>query len=99
MSSHNDDYLEFRHSVEVPIHIMRTTDALVRRYKYCVESPYTESQAINSWEFISGPRTRKGAVIDRSLKLYLPSHNLESGRKKLVILCNVSFCYYECIVT
>ena len=84
MSSHRDDYLEFEHSVAVPLHIMTSLNASVRRFKYRVESPYTKCGAIQSWEFILGPYTKRGAVINRSLMLYLPPHSLESGCKEII---------------
>jgi len=97
MNSYPDDYLEFCHSVEVPIHTIRNSDAYVRGYKYRVESPYTKSETIQSWEFISGPYTLTGTVINRSLKLHLPLHNLESGCKELENFMCMSYCHLEII--
>ena len=41
-----------------------------RRYKYRVVSPSTKKKAVESYEFIAGPKT-SGGVIDRCLKLYV----------------------------
>jgi len=86
MSSYTDEYLEFCHSVDVPMHIMQSYNTSVRRFKYRVESPYTKSDIIKSWEFISGPYTKKQEVINRSLKLHIPQQELQSGCKELIFI-------------
>jgi len=58
--------VEFHHSVKIPLCVLKHKNAEVRKYKYHVESPATDSDLLKSLEFISGPQT-SGGIIDRSL--------------------------------
>ena len=74
-----DGYLEFCHTMKVPMDVVLHKTPVNRAYKYFVISPATKNGAILSWEFIAGPKTRKGKVIDRSLKLHVPTNKINCG--------------------
>ena len=74
-----DDYLELCHTMKVPMDVVLHSDPVNRAYKYRVISPATKDGVIHSLEFIAGPRTRKGKVIDRSLKLHVPMTQISCG--------------------
>lgn len=52
-----------------------------RRYKYYVQSSNTKKGIISQFEFIAGPKTKSGQIIDRSLKLYVDVKELKYGSK------------------
>ena len=66
----NGEYLEYHIAVKIPLQVLNNQDAAVRRYKYRVESSATKKGLLNSWEFISGPTSVRGCIVDRCLKLY-----------------------------
>ena len=44
-------------------------------------SPHTKKKAIQSFEFICGPKTNSGKTIDRSLQLHIDVEKLRCGCK------------------
>ena len=81
LCSFPDGYLELCHTMKVPMDIILHKNPVNRAYKYFVISPATREGAIHSFEFIAGVRTRKGNVIDRSLRLHVPKNNISHGGK------------------
>lgn len=69
--SPQDGYLELIFSMKVPLQVVKETNAVLRKYKYHVESPLTQKGSISSLEFIAGIKTGRGEVIDRSLRLHV----------------------------
>ena len=69
-----DDYQELICTIQIPLEILEQK-ADIGRYKYYVVTPKTKEKAIESFEFISGPQTRTGKIIDRSLKLHVDVEN------------------------
>ena len=69
-STHIGGYLELSYSVKIPMSLLKSHSSF-RRYKYCVDSVATRAGIVNSVEFISGPTTKRGDVIDRCLKLHV----------------------------
>ena len=65
------------YTMKVPMDIIE--NPFNRSYKYFVKSPATKEGAINSFEFISGPRTRRGNVINRCFKLHAPMNMINRG--------------------
>ena len=75
-----DGYQELSLILAFPLHEFEQK-ASVRRYKYHVETPKTKAKAINSFEFICGPNTKTGSIIDRSLRLHVDVEKLTCGCK------------------
>jgi len=73
-----DGYLELRHTMKIPVDILHK-NPINRAYKYFVTSPATIGGAIHSFEFIAGVKTRRGGVINRSLKLHAPLDKIYVG--------------------
>jgi len=65
--------------MKVPMDVVMHKNAVNRAYKYYVISPATKDGAIKSFEFIAGVNTKKGKVINRSLKLHVPKNNIYHG--------------------
>lgn len=86
--SSEDGYLELACVVKVPIQLLRENGSL-RRYKYHVESPLTQTGSISSWEFIAGINTRSGSVIDRSLRLHIEVNMIQSKCKLIYVIMHV----------
>ena len=76
----HDDYKELLYTLKIPLQKFKEKSAN-RRYKYHVVSPSTTKGAIESLEFISGPKTKGGKIIDRCLKLYINPEKLQCGSK------------------
>ena len=75
-----DDYQELSCTLQIPLELLKQK-ADNRRYKYHVVTPKTKEKAIESFEFISGPQTKTGKIIDRSLELHVDVEKLNCGCK------------------
>ena len=76
----DDDLLEFCYAMKVPLRVLKDINVVNQKYKYHVESPWTQSGVISSLEFITGINA-KGALIDRHLKLHVHLDLIENQCK------------------
>jgi len=81
--SSEDGLLEFCYAMKVPLQVLNEHNAIHRKYKYHVQSPFTQRGAIMSLEFITGLNTG-GSVIDRSLKLHVELNLIENQSKSML---------------
>ena len=72
--------MEFCYAMKVPLQVLNIHNAFFRKYKYHVESPFTQKGAVLSLEFITGINTG-GSLIDRSLKLHVDLNLIKNQSK------------------